>query len=609
MNSFTNMWKLALSVGCIAMAMAGCGESTTQSGDDAGTGSDTGISMDAGDAGPHLDMSTIPDMAHSDSTVLPDTGPPVDMGVDLGIDASVVAAHLREVLCDPVATALCASYATCGCDVLGAMDMTACVREQSANCGTSMDDIAYNVATGGMVIDETLLTACASELSSVVGLCANLDGSNAPSCYLAFSSTLAIGSGCESGGLGNGCARGAGYCDGTTGYICREAPSAGESCTSTCTGSSVCRSGVCGDRIAAGSSCARSSECATGLVCATAHCVAPSAVGGSCDEARPCHVGLTCTGGTCVDSLPSCTDSSTCGPEASCRGADVYECHAIGGEGTPCSGSDACIEGTACNYSTGVCVAAPGESESCESISDCANGYYCDYASGSPTCRVLPGVGEECAGGGIIIGFRPSPTRPRPSRGSRCADGLGCFYSPDGSPGLCQPLPSYGELCSGFGECADGLGCVYPDDGSDATCQPPPAPGERCYTDNCIDGYYCAYDESIGTSTCAPQFGPGEPCGYSEMCVPGMSCIYETSGAAFCGATPSFGEECPSGECVDGAYCAYALRDATCLPGICDMFSGGGVDTPPPPGGTPGASGGGSAGSSLPARAFTPRAH
>lgn len=376
----------------------GCGESTTQTMEDAGASVDSAVAIDSfipidafmpTDAGPRIDLA------------MPiDSGGPRDLGNDFGIDSHVVSRHLRDTLCAPVSMTLCENFTTCGCDVRGPIDVPSCVAQQIAGCGESMDELALAVAAGQYEIQEDLLTACVAELSGAAELCAPLNITASASCALAFSATTPIGSACAGATFGFGCARGAGYCDGSTGFVCRALPEVGATCSSACASPSVCHAGICGDRVVEDGTCASTSECAAGLQCAGGRCLTPRPLGGMCDGTHPCHGGLSCAGGVCVDGFPGCSSGTECDADSSCRGVDTNICSAPRGEGERCTSSDACITGLVCDYVAERCVTPPTAGESCESVSDCAPGYYCEYGDGSSVCQPLPGVGELCVGGG-----------------------------------------------------------------------------------------------------------------------------------------------------------------------------------------------------------------
>lgn len=574
-------------VGCMGIAAlllaSACGESTTQMpGDDGGMNSDTGTT-DGGpppsDMGP-VDM-TVRDLGHPSDMGF-DASP--DLGFDMGVDYGPIAMHLREVFCTPVATAICEAGTTCGCATFGGFDEPTCVIDQIGRCGESMDEVAYQAATGSISIVEAALTACAAELSATASLCQSLDITNGPSCSIAFSATSPLSASCRAdSGFGVGCASGEGYCDGSS--ICRALPASGEPCSTVCALGSVCHGGTCSAPRAAGETCATNAECVSGSLCVGGTCATPGAVGASCDDSHACHIGSTCSGGMCAAGLESCADSSTC-TDGYCEGRGTYDCRAPGGVGAPCDGPEACIPGTVCNYTSSLCQPAPTPGEECNSLSGCGDNNYCDWRETTPICKPLPTVGESCATGGIIIDAAPRPAGGRPGRGSACAEGLVCHWTSDGLDPTCQYPPGPGEECTD-GVCIPGYVCRYFEDGSPSICSEPPGPGDICYGEGCPDGYYCLYDDLSGSSTCALQHGAGEGCGYREECSTGLTCNWDASGTGTCITIPGLGESCPTGECTEGAYCGYSVTDGHCRPNFCDLVSGGGVVEPPPPGPVP----------------------
>jgi hypothetical protein len=118
-------------------------------------------------------------------------------------------------------------------------------------------------------------------------------------------------------------------------------------------------------------------------------------VGQACDDADPCRPGLACTSGMCVPGHSS-------------------------PDGTPCTISDECKQGSYCGPQR-TCAPAGmgGDGASCKSDADCMSGFRCDLVGLGAQCKP---EGHHDVGGSCMTG-------------SDCFGGLACVS------GMCAPLP------------------------------------------------------------------------------------------------------------------------------------------------------------------------
>jgi hypothetical protein len=247
------------------------------------------------------------------------------------------------------------------------------------------------------------------------------------------------------------------------------------------------------------------------------------------------------------------------------------------GRGDPCGGecgaelcfqlyfarSGACPleEGLFCSPSSGVCEERSPAGGPCLAYSSaCESGAYCDPGScpfpepshpGSPpclgTCRRLPAVGEECAGG------------------FECADGSYCRYDYDCEsdcvPTCAEPGP-LGASCEPFDfrACADGLACSH----STRRCERPVLAGDPCDPGSFrpCDAFDLFCDEE--TRTCRVLGGEGAACSRDEECSPFLYPLYCENGR--CSRRKREGERCS--------------RREACLSLDCSTDAGGPTPTP-----------------------------
>lgn len=244
----------------------------------------------------------------------------------------------------------------------------------------------------------------------------------------------------------------------------------------------------------------------------------------SCDELRQ---GPPVEGGPCHDEYMEY--SRRCFLDA------LPTCRARGEFGDPCESGESCAAGLACDPESSACVAAPGEGEPCADGVLCGAGLACDFGTG--VCGSIPGDGEPCALG--------------PSGPVVCADGLACLASSTGPfEAVCTSLPGDGETCSIDNRCAAGLGCDFSPEGS--LCRPLRGVGGRCEADHiCEDGTYCEFSEL----ECTAYLEVGAPCNDGNECGPQGSCMPISANAFACAPLPRIGDRCLF-DCEAGAVCA-----------------------------------------------------
>lgn len=180
-------------------------------------------------------------------------------------------------------------------------------------------------------------------------------------------------------------------------------------------------------------------------------------------------------------------------------------------DGTTCTGPDTCASGFCVD---GVCCESACEG-TCESCTAGVDGRCSPYAAGSdPDSECAVETPESCGSTGVCDGARKC-TQYGPStvcEPSSCTDGT-------------QTNP---HTCDGAGTCADRGTTV---------CAPFTCDGSVCFGNcasdaDCTGGTYCV----VATGSCEPTLANGTAC--------------------------TAGNQCASGECVDGVCCNGACRGA-----------------------------------------------
>lgn len=237
----------------------------------------------------------------------------------------------------------------------------------------------------------------------------------------------------------------------------------------------------------------------------------------------------------------ACTERTTCGlelggcgPGEACDSALVGSCFVPECTATDLSGCG----GFGCDLSTNRC------RSSCDGYYEpCAAGHYC----GAAGCRPFECGGDprEVCGGYACV---------EEACLASCATDEDCVAGYWCKSGLCQGTGTDGDACFRSLDCAE---THYCDDYS-ASCEALREGGESCSTDghcasgSCVEdalygGFYCAYlaIECVGCSSaqyCDERTGACQP---------------KRSAEASC----DFGEQCLTGECVSGGFCAGGAGD------------------------------------------------
>lgn len=259
--------------------------------------------------------------------------------------------------------------------------------------------------------------------------------------------------------------------------------------------------------------------------------------------------------------------------------------------GETCVYNDECIDGF-CRTNgqcPSRCEPAPVFGEACTDFPGCAAGLRCldgrchapDLLEGAACViplywpidpcadglRCLPNdPGANCAGGDADCGCRKPAAAgescPWLTVINPCEEGLTCAYD-----GVCSEPHARDGSCTIGTECEVGLTCL------DGACVPSYGPDQRCDEAGvCVRGFACIAetcrphalegDACGSTEACrAPmtchggrctQPLVGEPCHVQGVCTVGAYCSWETE---TCVPTPTPGDACPDGVCVDWAFC------------------------------------------------------
>lgn len=343
-----------------------------------------------------------------------------------------------------------------------------------------------------------------------------------------------------------------------------------------------------------------SGNCVDGVCCAAASCP------GTC---RACNVPGATTLGVCSNVLPgvgddTCTADQACDANQQCKGKNGQAC----GTFTDCANGH-CADGLccetdctdtckACNVTNkrGTCSNIPSGTEDPVAapvcVSDSTQPRYCD---GNGVCTNAPKpIGSACTASGQCA----SP--------SFCIDGVccnqacnqTCYTCNNGTnPGACLPLAAGLQDHSATTTCdASNQYCVS------GICQSNKKPngqacaiGTDCGSSYCVDGICC---NSACQGTCqacnvAGKLGScvnlpaGSPdnsatvtCALPQYCDAAGTC---QTGLKANGITCTMGNQCGSGNCVDG-FCCDSACGSTCY--ACNNPGSEGTCGPVAPGGT-----------------------
>ncbi len=324
------------------------------------------------------------------------------------------------------------------------------------------------------------------------------------------------------------------------------------------------------------------------LSCAPFVCnAAGTACAGSCSVDGGCSAGSFCLGTTCT---PKKSKGLVC--------ASNHECV-----------SAFCVDGVCCDGAcTGLCLACSNAKKGVGADGTCgaiADGVDPDKECSGQTCNgATQENGHVCNGTGACRVTSSTACAPYACSGSACKPSCTTDVDCDGNSycrGMaCAPKLSQGATCTGknqcqSGACVDGVccssacvgacqACVASATGkSDGTCAPVTdgtdfhgdCPGGSCtaatYTNNVCNGAGACRANSVtcapftcnaaGTA-CAKTCSVDGDCSATSYCAAGACTAKKSKGLA-CGA----GDECTSGDCVDGVCC-----DAACN-GLCQACS------------------------------------
>lgn len=445
---------------------------------------------------------------------------------------------LARDFCEPLAALVCERADTCGCGALlpgGGLDRAACTARIAAQCTTAWTPLS---AGGARVLPERA-AACVERIAELTPGCeAPGDAIVLAYCEPFVVSDAAIGEACASpfcaGGEGT-CAEGECVARGAAGATC-------DSPLACATGLLCTADDTCAEPGGESAACGEDVQCAAPLRCVGGACRALGALEASCGSTAECGALLVCDEGACAEgATETCSPTDACGNLAACGAPRA--CVARGTAGTSCEEARDCDPAYFCDSSTDVCALRAGAGEACSDGIHCAPGLGCDL-EGDGTCRALPGSGSACLFGedGPVL----------------CAEGLACVG------GTCGPLPTEGQPCAIDNRCAEGLGCDFSPAGS--FCIVPRGVGGACESDrSCAAELHCA-----GT-TCVADLPAGAECSVGNECA--GACVPGPSGGLVCADAPGEGERCLfDDDCGEARQCARDLTMSRCLPEICEVI-------------------------------------
>jgi hypothetical protein len=522
-------------------------------------------------------------------------------------------------------------------NVCGQVGPNSCGKANNGTTCSSADQCKSGFCAQGVCCDKACNGACQScALSGTLGTCTNVAtgsadpagmckdqgatscGTNgrcqAGACQKYPSGTACGAASCVSGTFTNtSTCDGAGTCVKPAAVACYPYICGTNACAGACMSNSDCQSpatcsnGSCGLKDP-GRTCSSGTECKSGFctqgVCCTTNCNgtckscnASAATAGTCTNvaaggmdpqatckdtgAASCGTTGVCDGaGACarypagtVCMSPSCANSSTqnnartCDATGKCQAATTtpcapYACSGIGCN-TACSSDADCLAGNHCNAN--VC-GLNHQGQSCNATTDCLSGLTCvdSVCCASPSC----GTCQACN----VTGSAGTCTN---------------IASGDAAPaGQCAVSTS--SPCGNTGRC-DGAG----------GCQKAPTT-TSCGTASCTSNTYSGPSNCDGKGACAPPTtmdctpyicGPGAcktTCTADTDCQAPYTC-QGTGTTKNCskkanGLTCSAGNECLTGNCVDGVCCGSSSCGAcqSCSvngQGTCAPLGAGMTDT------------------------------
>ncbi len=379
---------------------------------------------------------------------------------DAGDDVGAGPGDLAADLCRPWARWFCERAEACGCGaelVGGVLDQDACVARRTRRC------LATNPAD--LRIDRAGAQRCIERMRATID-CRNPDFGD---CAVT-AAPVRLGERCV---LSGQCPVGA-WCDPER-FECVPDTALGAACadgSGACGTRASCRAGVCTSAPTLGDPCG-AAFCEDGLVCPDGVCALADACFGACDGPTTCEVPLE-LGAPCPD--------DGCADDAECDGLR-HVCVALPGAGEPCSWLLRCARGLGCSSASWTCVALPGRAEPC--LFDEARGLWCrdELVCLGDACADPMGAGgpctftDECAGGLACDGDPPTcgpPAAVGDPCGGGCAEGAYC-----GPGDVCATDVGVGDRCGLlYGECSAGA-CAL-DASGERTCMAAPGAGDPC---------------------------------------------------------------------------------------------------------------------------------
>jgi hypothetical protein len=424
---------------------------------------------------------------------------------------------------------LCADQGPASCGTNGKCQAGVCQKyAQGTACAASTCPASTTTFTPGSTCDGR--GACVTPNASScfpfecgAGVCKNACTTDADCATPA----VCIAGSCGLKGLGKTCADGS-ECLST---FCAQGVCCDSACGATCT--SCVLSGSLG----------RCANVADGNSDPRGRCVDQGASScgndGACDGKGACRVyaaGTACAAASCPASSSTLTQVRTCDGAGTCKPATTlscapYLCNGISACKAACTVDADCLAPDICDPQTNLCGNKRRLGQTCGATSDCLTGNFCvdGVCCASSSCALC----QTCATGS-------------------CANvGAGVHEPHDG----CAPNPPCGNTgnCNGGGACEQASTNV------------------ACGTGSCMSSTFTPVSHCTGTGTCAtPSTSSCSPyvcgtnackvtCALDADCVPpftcqgagaSRSCALKANGLA-CGA----GNQCISGNCVDGVCC------------------------------------------------------
>ena len=273
-------------------------------------------------------------------------------------------------------------------------------------------------------------------------------------------------------------------------------------------------------------------ECITAADCTGAFqiCVASNCIPATCEdnELTGNESDVDC-GGDC----PPCTEGQLCIGANDCM---TLFCDGSAGDAVcrDCNTAEDCA-GTPGSYCAGgLCVATRSQGEQCASSNECSTGYCADGVCCDTPCN---GDCQTCGTGTCEFVADGQADDACENQGGCGLDGTcdgagGCRFA---GTGVSCPLTTCAGGQSGTGMC-NGAGVCASTGG--ASCDPYICGGDTCLDScgndtQCVSGYYCS----------------------------GITCTVKRPNGAAC--SPGQGNQCQSGNCVDG-YCCNSACNGDC---------------------------------------------